>query len=188
LKDEFGPNVERIVVFGQAGDDDIKVHKNLGPVPTELYGGDGNDKLRGGEGDDYLSGGDGDDVLSGKGGRNVMIGGLGKDKIDGDDADDVLVGGLYLESTNRSAVNAIMNEWSRTDLEYAARVDNLLNGGGLNGGFLLNATTVFDDNAKDTLKGKKGLDWFMANDDDDKTDSKLNELLTEIELDFVSGD
>ncbi len=188
LKDEFGPDVERIVVFGQAGDDDIKVHNNLGPVPTELYGGDGNDKLRGGEGDDYLSGGDGDDVLSGKGGRNVMMGGLGKDKIDGDDADDVLVGGLYLESTNRSAVNAIMNEWSRTDLEYAARVDNLLNGGGLNGGFLLNATTVFDDNAKDTLKGKKGLDWFMANVDDDKTDSKLNELLTEIELDFVSGD
>ena len=75
---------------------------------------------------------------------------------------------------------------SRTDLDYASRVDHLMNGGGLNGDFLLNATTVFNDNAKDKLRGKKGLDWFLA--DDDKVDGGLDELLSLIELDFVNAD
>ena len=188
IKDAHGPTIDRIIVFGLAGDDDIKVYRSLGSIPAELYGGDGDDKLRGGDGDDYLSGGDGDDVLSGQEGRDVMIGGLGKDKIDGDDGDDILIGAVYLQSEDRNAAHAIMSEWTRSDLDYAARVDHLLNGGGLNAGFLLNATTVFDDNAKDKLRGGHGLDWFLADDDDDKTDQKLDELLTEIELDFVTSD
>ncbi|MCA9200004.1 MAG: hypothetical protein KDA87_20835 [Planctomycetales bacterium] len=187
VKNEHGPTIERIVVYGLGSDDDIKVHKNAGQIPTELYGGPGNDKLRGGEGDDYLSGGDGDDVLSGQAGRDIMIGGLGSDKINGDDGDDILVGGVYIESENRAAIHAISHEWSRTDLDFASRVDHLLGGGGLNEGFLLNATTAFDDNAKDKLRGKKGLDWFMSDSDDDKTDADLDELLTEIEFEFVSG-
>ncbi len=77
---------------------------------------------------------------------------------------------------------------SRTDLDYAARVDHLVKGDGRNGAFVLNATTLFDDNAKDKMKGKKGLDWFLADDDDDKTDLALDEILTQIELDFVNGD
>jgi len=88
VRNEHGPTIDRIVIYGLGGDDDIKIHKNVGLIPSELYGGDGDDKLRGGEGDDFLSGGNGDDVLSGKGGRDVLVGGLGKDKIDGDDDDD----------------------------------------------------------------------------------------------------
>ena len=50
----------------------------------------------------------------------------------------------------------------------------------LNNGFLLNDTTVFDDAVKDKLSGKKGLDWFLAKDDDDKIDLHDDEQLTEI--------
>ena len=81
-----------------------------------------------------------------------------------------------------------MSEWTRTDLPYGDRVAHL-NGtvsGGDNGSYLVDNTTVFDDNAKDKLKGKKGLDWFLGNEDDDKTDETLEEILTQIELDFVS--
>ena len=35
-------------------------------------------------------------------------------------------------------------------------------GGGLNGSYRLNATTVHDDAAIDTLFGEGGLDWFFA--------------------------
>ncbi len=188
VRNEHGPTVDRVVVFGLGGNDDIKVRKNVGPITAELYGGDGNDKLRGGEGDDYLSGGDGDDILSGKGGRDVMIGGAGRDRIDGGGEDDILVGGIYVESENRAAVNAIMAEWSRKDIDYAARVDNILNGGGLNGDFLFTAATILDDHAKDKLRGRTGLDWFLADDDDARTDQKLSELLTLVELDFVNSD
>lgn len=154
VRNEHGPVIDRVVVYGLGDDDNIKVHSKAGAISTELYGGPGNDKLRGDEGDDYLWGGPGDDVLSGKHGRDVMIGGLGKDKIDGDDGDDILIGGVYLDSENRANVHALMSEWTRTDLAYAARVDHLLNGGGLNGSVVLNATTVFDDDTKDKLKGK----------------------------------
>jgi Ca2+-binding RTX toxin-like protein len=186
VENEHGPTIDRVAVFGMGGDDDIKVHRNVGVLAVEVYGGDGNDRLRGGEGDDYLSGGPGDDVLSGKGGRDVLVGGLGKDKIDGADDDDILIGGLYLQSENRRAVNFITSEWTRTDIDYAARVDHLMNGDGFNAEFLLNASTVVDDGLRDRLRGRRGLDWFLA--DDDRTDQCLSEILTEIELDFVNSD
>lgn len=105
-----------------------------------------------------------------------------------DTTDDILVGCVYVQADNRSAAHRIMSEWSRTDLDYADRVDHLFSCGGLNEAFVLNATTVFDDNAKDKLRGKKGFDWFLANDDDDKSDLASHELLMDIELDFVNGD
>jgi hypothetical protein len=42
--------------------------------------------------------------------------------------------------------------------------NNLTNGGGLNGSYLLNAATVHENSQKDTLSGTTtaGLDWFLA--------------------------
>ena len=65
-------------------------------------------------------------------------------------------------------------------MDYGGRVANLSTGGGLNGIFVLNNTTISDDNARDKLLGKKGLDWFLADDDDDKLDLKQDEILTDI--------
>ena len=182
---EFGSTIDRIIVFGQDGDDDLKVHADLG-VPAELYGGAGNDKLRGGQGDDVLVGGPGDDVISGHDGRDLLIGGDGRDKVHGHEQDDILIGGVYAEENNRAAIHALMAEWTRTDLEYADRVAHLRDGGGLNGGYLLNESTVSDDGVTDKLKGNDGLDWFLADANDDKTDLELEEILTDVEYEFVT--
>jgi Ca2+-binding RTX toxin-like protein len=186
LRDEFGPMIDRIVVYGQAGDDDIKIHNSVGPVPAELYGGEGNDKLRGGQGDDVIVGGGGDDTLAGKDGRDLLIGGLAKDKMVGDDHDDILIGGVYIGERSRLALMTVMSEWTRLDLVYSDRVSNISLGTGLNGSFVLNETTVFDDSAKDHLAGKKGLDWFLGDSDDDKIGVDTDEILTEILIDFLT--
>ena len=57
-----------------------------------------------------------------------------------------------------------MAEWGRTDVGYATRVGRLNGslGGGLNGPYRLNASTVHDDNAADLLYGGAGMDWFFA--------------------------
>lgn len=82
-----------MVVYAQAGDDHVKVHKSLGPMPTALYGGDGDDRLYGGHGDDVLDGGSGGDDVKGEYGDDTLLGGEGKDKLKGgkgkkDKADD----------------------------------------------------------------------------------------------------
>ncbi len=180
--------VDRIIADGRGGNDHIKVRHSVGTLPTELYGGDGNDWVRGGQGDDFISGGDGYDLLAGGNGRDFLVGGLGGDLVIGHNDDDILVGGVYSQDRDAAAVRAVLAEWTRTDLAYADRVANLTNGTGLNGGFVLNDTTVFDDNAFDILLGLRGLDWFHANDSQDLTDQRRNELLTTSEIDFVDVD
>src|SRR5262249_27765167 len=63
----FAPN-GRIVAYGLAGDDDIKVASGIS-LPAWLFGGDGNDRLQAGGGDSLLVGGAGDDQLYGGQGR-----------------------------------------------------------------------------------------------------------------------
>jgi PKD repeat protein len=182
-------SIDTVVIDGRAGDDLIKVFNNIGGnVNAYLYGGDGNDGLRGGDGDDFISGGDGIDLIGGGDGRDFLIGGLGSDLVLGNDHDDILVGGVYTQDRDRAAVSAILSEWTRTDLNYTGRVANLTNGTGLNGSHVLNNTNVFDDNEFDILMGMQGLDWFHANDSQDLTDQRRNELLTESEIDFVDVD
>jgi Ca2+-binding RTX toxin-like protein len=181
-------SIQRLVLYGGDGDDQIKVHHDLPPVPVEMYGGAGNDKLRGGQGTNVLVGGPGDDLISGGDDRDLLIGGDGRDKLIGDAGDDILIGGIYTEEENRAALWAVMAEWTSNN-DYGVRVANLESetGTGLNGSYLLNDSTISDDNDRDTLKGKGGLDWFLADEDDDKTDLDLGEILTEIELDFVTS-
>jgi hypothetical protein len=54
-----------------------------------------------------------------------------------------------------------MAEWDSSDT-YQTRVNKLTSGGGLNASYVLNSTTVFDDNTTDRLSGGAGLDWFFA--------------------------
>src|ERR1700749_1643653 len=56
-------NTTEIDIFGQGGDDTIKVSECNGPMPAvNIFGGDGNDKITGGSGNDLLFGQAGDDV------------------------------------------------------------------------------------------------------------------------------
>jgi hypothetical protein len=141
----------RIIVHGQAGDDDITVGGRVAR-PSLLYGDAGNDTIDGGEADSILIGGDGNDTLRGGGGRNLLIGGFGADLLEGRKGGDLLIAGWTDYDTptaaNQQTLAAIHSDWLA---------------GGQNVTSWLSASTVHDDGAVDRLKGGKGLDWFFAN-------------------------
>jgi VCBS repeat-containing protein len=129
-----------------------------------LIGNAGNDTLSGGSGgNDILVGGAGNDQLTGGPGRSLLLGGSGSDVLTGGTNDDLLIAGTTSFDTKTQALLAILSEWKRTDLSYTQRIAHLRNGGGKNGGTVLNSTTVQDDGTPDTLTGGAGLDWFWAN-------------------------
>ena len=144
-----------------------------------VIGTSGADTLTGGAGNDVLIGGAGADTLSGGDGRDLLIGGSGADQLDGGTGEDILIAGqcsYYSESSlslNFTAINAIMAEWTRTDLGsvsdptgYLTRVSDLSTAnapGSLNGAYVLTPTTVSKDaSAVDTLFGGLDRDWFLA--------------------------
>ena len=76
-----------------------------------------------------------------------------------------------------------MAEWSRPDLSVAARIDHLTGavGGGLNGIYLLNGTSLFDDNqAADSLFGRGGADWFIIGKKDRVEDREPLDTVTRL--------
>jgi parallel beta-helix repeat protein len=159
-----------IIVHGYAGNDDISVSGSIS-LPTELYGDDGNDRIKGGSGTNIELGGNGDDLLTGGSGRDLLIGGNGADRIVGNASDDILIAGKTSFDGDRTALRLILAEWNRTDEDYATRVANIQGTGSggtfsgrLNGSTFLQANaTVIDDGAADVLTGNSGQDWFWAN-------------------------
>jgi Ca2+-binding RTX toxin-like protein len=153
----------RLIAYGGAGNDTIRVAGAI-TLPTILDGGAGNDTIEGGSGNNIILGGSGNDILTGGQGRDLLIGGQGADTIRGKGGDDILIGGTTAWDANPLALCRIMDEWSRTDADYLTRIKHLHDGsaGGLNGRFLLNSRTVFDDAAIDVLFGNSGADWFFA--------------------------
>jgi Ca2+-binding RTX toxin-like protein len=161
----------------------------IGGSADDILIGDGKDNvLQGGPGNDILIGGDGNDTLKGGPGRDLLIGGLGGDVLDGGTGDDILIGGFTSFDTqvtstgtthdiNVTALQAIMAEWTRTDISYDQRVNHLRKGGGLNGSFVLNKTTVFDDGMVNILTGGAGQDWFFKGKKDVITDLAGNERI-----------
>lgn len=186
--------VTEIVIYAYDGNDDVQVAGGIS-LPTWVYGGDGDDRLKGGAGNDVLLGGDGDDLIVGGDGRDLLIGGLGADRLVGNAADDILIEGTTDHDSDESALFAIMNEWSRTDADFATRVNNLKNGVGPNGSFIVNEFTVHDDKSSDILTGSQGQDWLLFNlnlDDpngvkDKATDMSTFEALFALDIDFITG-
>jgi ELWxxDGT repeat protein/VCBS repeat-containing protein len=154
--------VQQIIVLLGGGDDQATVAGNV-MTPVLIDGGDGNDNLKAGGGPTVLLGGAGNDTLTGGRGRDILIGGLGADSLTGGPGDDILIAGTTAHDANPAALFQILSEWSRTDLTYLQRIDHLRNGGGLNDGYLLNASTVANDQSVDVLTGSSGTDWFWAN-------------------------
>ena len=159
----FGPYnpTGRILAFGRGGNDTITVAPLISTAAW-LFGGSGTNTLVGGSGSNLLVGGDGADTISGGIGRNVLIGGKGADQLFALFGDALMIADSTDYGNNLVALNAIFAEWSRTDASYLIRVNNLRHGGGLNGSIALNATTVHDDQALDTLLGGIGQSWFLA--------------------------
>jgi hypothetical protein len=127
-------------------------------------------------------GGTGEETLSvaGSTANNVVVGGEGA----------ILIGGWTdydLSSTamthdqKLAALAAILAEGGSTD-SYTTRVNALLNGGGLNGSYLLNASTVHENGQDDTLSGIPGpvSDWFFAGVSDIVKHKNTGEVQTAI--------
>jgi VCBS repeat-containing protein len=166
-----GAPFSRVIAFGQAGDDTIRVGSGV-TLPAWLYGGDGNDHLYGGSGPNVLVGGNGNDVLTGGSGRDLFIGGVGADQLNGAGGDDIMIAGYTSYDANEAALNAIMQEWTSAH-DYATRVKNLTDGSGSadrrNGNyFLVTGQTVFNDTDVDTLTSQSGQDWLFYDPTRDK--------------------
>src|SRR5207244_11346146 len=142
-----------VVVYGQSGNDQIKLVTNkIGPTtyyvtaPAAPFGDAGNDTLdaRGSTANNILVGGAGTDTLQGGSGRDLLIGGAGADTLHGNGGDDIVIGNSTDYDSNLAALNALMAEWGRTDADYTTRVNHLTGGagGGLNGGYFLHHITV----------------------------------------------
>jgi len=103
-----------------------------------------------------LTGGSGRDILIGGGGPALLNAG----KTSADDGD-ILIGGSTSYDTNLSALLTLMTEWSRTDIPYLERVQDLF-GNGARGytGPLLNPLTIARDTAINQLSGSNGMDWL----------------------------
>lgn len=168
----FDPAQVGIIHFhGWAGDDSIVISPSV-KATAILDGGAGNDRLIAGGGNSILLGGLGNDFLHATFGRNVLIGGEGRDSFQGGIHDDLLIAGPTAHDADTAALLQILAEWTSAD-SYNTRVSKLRNGtGGLP---KLDATTVFDDGARDFLLGNGGLDWFFASTDDKLADRRSNE-------------
>jgi Ca2+-binding RTX toxin-like protein len=147
----------------------------LGSVTAieNVTGGSGNDTfignslgniLQGGDGNDILTGSSGNDSLQGGAGKNILIGGLGNDTLLGGASEDLLIGGRYLLETDASVLGMLLAEWTSaaTFNDRKARLAGTLSGGA-NGSNWLRLGTVKEDNAKDTLTGASGMDWYLRN-------------------------
>lgn len=160
----------RIAVFGQAGDDDITVHNSI-TLSAWLEGQDGNDKLRGGAGNDVLRGGAGNDQLYGNAGRDLLLGGIGADRLQGDAGENIYIAGTTSHDAHDAALMAILREWS-SPRSRSVRLANLTDGSGsadgVNGSYFLNADTIFNDAATDTLFGTTSGDWLFYDSSRDR--------------------
>ncbi len=81
----------RMVVDGQAGDDDLSAAPSRHAV--SMTGGDGGDTLWGSRGDDTLDGAGGDDWIFARAGNDSVTGGDGVDRMSGNNGNDTLSGG-----------------------------------------------------------------------------------------------
>jgi hypothetical protein len=157
-------------------------------VATGLAGGIAKiQDVTGSQGNDLLVGDAHANVFVGGTGRNVLIGGAGSDTLNasGASGDNLVIGGTTAYDANLAALEAILAEWTRTDLGFRDRYSDLTsgrNGAGarplnqVNGQLILLTTaTVHADSAPDTLIGSSRTDpatgrrvhnWFFYDLDD----------------------
>jgi hypothetical protein len=122
----------------------------------------------GGQANNILVGDGNNNVLKGGSGRDILISGGGNSTLQAGSGQAILLGAHPAFDTNIAALNALMAEWSHTYdsanplKDYQIRVGHLLSGGGLNGGFLLNKSTVAPQPGSTTLTSGAQLDFLIA--------------------------
>ena len=135
-----------------------------------LLGGNGGNVLAGGATPCVLVGGLGADQLFAASGRAVIIGGAGSDTLTGGADYTLMIAGRTAYDANTAALDAIISTWSQTAGQLKVKdLSSALKSGIANGLYKLDGTTVFDDNAIDTLNTGVGDDWFLFGPNDKVT-------------------
>jgi Ca2+-binding RTX toxin-like protein len=185
----FGPTSQLLLLLG-SGSDDLTIDGTPTGAAVTVSAGDGDDRvfaagttsgltLKGEAGNDLLVGGSGQDVLDGGAGNDVLIGRGESDSLLGGDGEDLLIAGTTAFDLDRTALLAVVAEWTRRDADVATRVAHLRGqqAGGLNGPSTLTAATVSNDTAVNTLTGDSKIDWFFcALGSDQLTDLAVREF------------
>jgi len=121
----------------------------------------------------------GSDTLTGSStGRSLLIGGGGAAQLTGGSSDSLLIGGGTTYDLNDAALEAILAEWDRSDFGFTQRVSDLTAGGGLNGSYVLAASTVTEDSQANTLTSNTGQTWFIAHARDNEVNKKAGDIVT----------
>ena len=140
----------------------VNVQNVLGGAAADYLHGDGlANLLVGNDGHDILVGDEGNDTIQGGSGADQLYGGGGADRLEGGSGEDLVFDGWTAYDNDVTALDAIWQEWTRTDVDYLGRSDNLRYGTGLSP-YLLDAGTVYTDLDADDLIGGDDADWFWA--------------------------
>jgi hypothetical protein len=141
----------RTTIDGGAGNDTLAG----GGVPSQIFGGSGDDSINGGAGNDWLNGGDGNDRIFGGAGADTILGGDGNDIINGGDGNDRIDCGAGNDAANGGAGNDYLNSGAGNDsLSGADGSDRIVTGLG-----------------KQVLRGGGGDDSFSVSSDTDPRSS-----------------
>lgn len=176
----------RLILRGGDGDDVITVDPRL-TRNVIVFGGGGNNAITTGRGNDVIVGGAGMDHLSSVSGGDILIGGEGEDLLESSGGLDILIGGRtsYDNETddNIKALSALSDAWNKSIL-YPINALLITFGVGLSHPYKLNYSTVFDDGARDVLKGGSGFNWYIGNISGtgirDATDRGLLDIVTDL--------
>jgi Ca2+-binding RTX toxin-like protein len=120
--------VERVIAFGDDGNDVISTALHPHMPTLEAYGDDGNDRLYGGLTDDRLFGGRGRDFLEGCLGDDLLDGGEGDDGLHGGQGDDVLWGGPGHDRLQGDSGHDLLRGGAGRDVLQGANGDDILLG------------------------------------------------------------
>jgi hypothetical protein len=108
-----------------------------------------------------LVGGAGNNYLYGGSARNLLIAGRGYGYLAAGGGGDILIAGYTKYDSNSTALAYLMAEWDSGD-SYSTRISKISKGGGLNGAYVLNSTTVSQNGMANDLYGGALSDWFFA--------------------------
>jgi hypothetical protein len=142
---------------------DLRLHVATGVTGgvygvRDVFGGQGNNILVGDGNDNYLRGGSGRDILISGGGSSTLQAGSGEA---------ILISARYTGSTSRTALDALMAEWSATydainaQNDFNIRANHLRWGGGLNGSTVLNGSTLVGQSYVTRLITGTGPDFYF---------------------------
>ncbi len=206
------PSTSSVTVLGGAANEVFSMQSVVAITPLTIVGGTGSNTL------DYSSyntgvsvnlelgtatdlagianiqnviGGSGNDTLTAGADRSILIGGGGADQLFAGSGESILIGGttdFTQPLVDVAALDAIFQEWSRTDLGFDDRASDLMTGSNSLGiaaknvvagmPILLDSTTVHDDLASNILTGGTGRDWYFIGAGDLITNLKAGDKVT----------